>query len=54
VTVPEIVDTQRRNRLYKNYLKKKPFKGKYLSTSLKVNSDTKVVVYKDKPPVIPK
>ena len=53
MTVSEISDSQCRHRIYKTYLKNKPFKGKYPSISLKVISDTKVLVYKDKRLVIP-
>ena len=53
LTVSESADSQRRHRLYNSYFKNKPFKGKYHSISLKVVSDTKVLVYKDKCLVIP-
>ena len=53
LTVSESADSQRRHRLYNSYFKNKPFKGKYHSISLKVVSDTKVLVYKDKHLVIP-
>jgi hypothetical protein len=53
VTVSEIAGAQQIHRLYKKYYKNKPFKGKDPSISLKVISDTKVLVYKDKRLVIP-
>ena len=53
VTVSEIAATQQRHKLYKKYLTNKTFKGKDPLISLKVISDTKVLVYKDKRLIIP-
>ena len=53
VTVSEIAAGQQKHRLYKNNFKGKPFKDRDPLISLKVISDTKVLVYKDKCLVIP-
>ena len=53
VMVSEIAAAQQKHRLYKKYLKDKPFKDKDPLISLKVISETKVLVYTDKRLVIP-
>ena len=49
----EIAAAQQKHRLYKKYFKDKPFKGKDPLISLKVVSETRVLVYKDKRLIIP-
>ena len=53
VTVSEIAAAQQKHRLYNKYFKGKPFKDRDPLISLKVISDTRVLVYKDKHLVIP-
>ena len=52
-TVSEIAAAQQEHRLYKKYFKDEPFKDKNPLMSLKIISETKVLVYKDKRLVIP-
>ena len=52
-TISEIAANQRRSRVYKPYIKNKPFKKRDKKISLKVIDDTDVLVYEGKRLVIP-
>ena len=53
ITVSEIPAAQQKHRVYKRYFKDEPFQDKDPLTSLKLTSETKVLVYNDKHLVIP-